>query len=95
MLTMAFSGCSSTVSCDATDQVLVETDGHTLTCGQADLVGDYVAAMAGRPFNKRGSVHATTADLFRADPSGTESWLVEITQVAPASPISRAVRKSA
>ena len=80
VLTMAFSGCSSTVSCDATDQVLVETDGHTLTCGQADLVGDYVAAMAGRPFNKRGSVHATTADLFRADPTGTESWLVEITQ---------------
>ncbi len=79
-LWLSILGCSSPIDCSDPASVVVEANGHTLTCQVAAYPVEWIALLAGRPVPRadRRLVLEAVRDRYRSDTAGTRAWLTEL-----------------
>lgn len=82
-LLLALLGCSygDRVTCASDEQVLAESGGDQLTCGEAEVAITYVELLAARPMGRqRGPALAAVRDVFERDPVEARTWLEDLAE---------------
>ncbi len=79
LLVALLTGCfSDRVQCTEPDQVIAEAGGDALTCGDTEVLIDWLEVLAARPVSKQRSMaQAGLARRFERDPQGTRVWLAD------------------